>query len=145
MKGREMLRPLTDFKLHTVVVAILLGLLLLSACGDQAIDPNTVGNPERGREIFMTGTDLVSTPCSSCHSLDGSQLEGENAGPSMLGISETAGTRVDGQNAVEYLRESIVDPGAHIVKGYRNNMEAGYKYLLSEDDIDNLVAFLLTQ
>lgn len=140
-----MLRPLTDFKLHTIIVAILPGLLLLSACGDQAIDPDTVGDPERGREIFMAGTDLVSTPCSSCHSLDGSEIEGHNPGPSMMGISKAAATRVEGQSAVDYLRESIINPGAHVVEGYRNTMEPGYKYLISEDDIDNLVAFLLTQ
>lgn len=47
--------------------------------------------------------------------------------------------------AEEYLRESIIDPGAYLVEGYRNNMEQGYKYLLGEEDIDDLVAFMLTQ
>jgi mono/diheme cytochrome c family protein len=140
-----MLRTLTDYKLLAIVGAIFLGLLLLTACGDQAVDPNSVGDPERGGEIFMTGTDLVNTPCSSCHTLDGSEIDGHNPGPSMMGISEAAATRVEGQNAVDYLRESIVDPGAYVVEGYRNTMEPGYPFLISEEDIENLVAFLLTQ
>jgi hypothetical protein len=48
-------------------------------------------------------------------------------------------------SAEEYLRESIVDPAAYIVEGYPDGMPKAYKILLSEEDIDNLVAFLLTQ
>jgi cytochrome c oxidase subunit 2 len=47
-------------------------------------------------------------------------------------------------SAEEYLRESIVDPKAYIVEGYGGTMQR-YKFLLSEEDIDSLVAFLLTQ
>jgi hypothetical protein len=48
-------------------------------------------------------------------------------------------------SAEEYLRESIVDPVAYIVDGYLvDAMPKGYKILLSEEDIDSLVAFLLT-
>ena len=49
-----------------------------------------------------------------------------------------------GLSAEEYLRESIVDPAAYIVEGYLGIMQS-YKFLLSEEDIDNLIAFILTQ
>jgi cytochrome c2 len=126
-------------------IGLLLGVCLLAACGAQGIDPGSIGDVERGREIFTTGAGILGEPCASCHSLDGSPREGEAAGPTLLGIAETAAGRVSGQGAVEYLHESIIDPGEYIVRGYRNDMEAGYKYLLSEQDIDDLVAFMLTQ
>ncbi len=46
-------------------------------------------------------------------------------------------------SAVEYLRQSIMDPGAYLVEGFEDKMPdiTG----LSEEDIDDLVAFLLTQ
>ena len=48
-------------------------------------------------------------------------------------------------SAEEYLRESIVDPAAYSVEGFADSMPKGLRILLSEEDIDNLVAFLLTQ
>jgi len=39
-----------------------------------------------------------------------------------------------------------VDPDAYIVEGYlANRMPKSFKFLLSEEDVDSLVAFLLTQ
>ena len=128
-----------------VLLVTLLGSSMFVACGNRAIDPNSVGDPVRGEEIFMNGTELMSTACANCHSLDGNEIDDHNPGPPMLGISEAAATRVEGQTAVDYLRESIVDPGAHVVEGYRNTMETSYQYLIGEEDIENLVAFLLTQ
>lgn len=114
--------------------------LMVAACGSQAVDPQSIGDPEQGREIFMTGAGLIGEPCQSCHSLDGSEKAGDLAGPTIMGIAETANSRISGQTAVEYLRTSIVDPGACFVKGYRVVMDAGYKFLLAKEDIDDLVA-----
>ncbi len=50
-----------------------------------------------------------------------------------------------GLSAEEYLRESIVDPKAYIVEGYSDFMPKGFRILLNGEDIDSLVAFLLTQ
>jgi cytochrome c oxidase subunit 2 len=77
--------------------------------------------------------------------LDGSEQVGESRrAPTWQGISGIAGDRVPGLSAEEYLRESIVDPKAYIVEGYLGIMQS-FKFLLSEEDIDSLVAFLLTQ
>jgi cytochrome c oxidase subunit 2 len=43
----------------------------------------------------------------------------------------------------EYLRESIVDPGAKIVKGYPNVMPT-FKTTLPPGDVDALVEYLKT-
>ncbi len=129
----------------------LLGVLfMLAACGDGRTDTTAqtaaVGDPERGRQIWDDGGGVISGECSRCHSLDGSESTFPgNRAPTWQGVSGRAGDRVPGLSAEEYLRESIVDPAAYIVEGYSDFMPKGYKILLSEEDIDNLVAFILTQ
>ena len=116
--------------------------------GEPVIDPLGVGNPERGREIFETGGGAISVEnsCSQCHSLDGTVKEHVSAGPSFQGIANHAGDRVPELSAVEYLRQSIVDPNAYVVEGFSNNrMPKAYKFFLSEEEIDDLIAFMLTQ
>jgi hypothetical protein len=48
-------------------------------------------------------------------------------------------------DAVEYLHQSIVDPSAYVVEGYEDVMNKTYDEQLSEEDIDNVIAFLMTQ
>ena len=99
-------------------------LLVLTACGNGDANTTapaaTVGDPERGREIWDTGGGVINqvrqVGCQACHSLDGgeSTFPGERA-PTWQGISGRAGDRVPGLSAEEYLRESIVDPAAYSV------------------------------
>jgi hypothetical protein len=63
----------------------------------------------------------------------------------MQGVSERAGDRVPELSAVEYLRQSIQDPSAYVVEGFSDTMSKGIHAAFSEEDIDALVAFLLTQ
>ena len=105
---------------------------------------------ERGREIHETGGGVIGIEtgigCSDCHSLDGSVKPFfPDAAPSFQDISKRAGERVPGLSAVEYLRQSIVDPSAYMVEGFNDHMHQGFRFLLSEEDVDALVAFLLTQ
>jgi cytochrome c2 len=117
--------------------------MLLAACASKPVDPLTIGDPERGRDLYETGAGILSTQCIKCHTLEAGGSE--QYGPSLVGIGERAGDRVRGMDTVEYLRESIVDPSAYVVDGFGDRMEKFYSALLSEEDIDNLVAFMLTQ
>ncbi len=146
-----------------VVWAGLVVVVLVAACGNDDADTttqppattqaattttraDTVGDPERGRQIWEDGGGALAGGCSFCHSLDGSEKPGNQRAPTWQGISGRAGDRVPGLSAEEYLRESIVDPTAYIVDGhFADSMPKGFKILLSEEDIDGLVAFLLTQ
>ncbi len=144
-----------------VVWAGLLVMVLVAACGDDDAVTATqtpvttqtattqapeVGDPERGRQIWEDGGGVLSTACSFCHSLDGSEKVAGARAPTWQGISGRAGDRVPGLSAEEYLRESIVDPAAYVVEGYKaDTMPKSFRILLSEEDIDGLVAFLLTQ
>lgn len=146
-------------------LALVLGfVLIVTACGpaSQPAAPLTltptiaptataeIGDPEHGREIFK---DTTYVRCEGCHSLDGSEFRG---GPTMLGISERAGTRIAGLSAVEYLRQSILEPSAFVVEGFEDKMkvyelverpEGEVKALLTltEAELNDLIAFLLTQ
>lgn len=119
-------------------LAVMLG---LAACGSTTTpNESAVGDVAEGRTLFQTGG-VSQVPCATCHTLDGSTL----VGPSLQGISERAKTRVAGLSDVEYIHQSIVDPSAYVVEGYRDLMNKTYGETLSEGDINNLIAFLLTQ
>jgi len=95
-----------------------------------------------------------SPACTACHSLvPGAHM----AGPSLAGIAtraqETVGSatfRGQAKDAATYLRESIVQPSAHVVAGAMYSasgvsfMPATYGKDLTPDQIDHLVAYLAT-
>ena len=105
----------------------------------------TVGDIAAGEDLFDTQVEGApdSVKCSTCHSLDGKDSPD---GPTLAGISAVAADRVDGMTDVDYLRQSIVDPYEFTIDGeWRFAMPYRYSDLLSEDEIDNLIAFLLTR
>ncbi len=64
--------------------------------------------------------------------------------PSLEHLPEVAGGRVPGQDAVDYVHQSIIDPRAHEVEGYEADlMPLGYADEMSGAEIDALVAWLL--
>jgi len=66
-------------------------------------------------------------------------------GPSLATVGTEAGNRVAATSAVDYLRESIVAPDAHIVEGFASGlMPPAYGDELTEQQVTDLVAFLLT-
>lgn len=108
-------------------------------------------------EPSVLGSQLFKLPpaaCSACHST----VAGVNlAGPSLAGIGLRADTVVAGSDytgsatdAAGYLRESIVSPSAHIIPGPiyaaegRSFMPDNFDETLTPEQIDHLVAYLLT-
>ncbi len=104
-----------------------------------------VPNPARGQLLYELGPEGVYEPfCADCHRL----TDLDHWGPGFKGIADRAATRVSGLSAEEYIRQSIVDPGAYIVEGNWAEEEAmptSYAEAYSEQDINDLVAFLMTQ
>lgn len=89
---------------------------------------------ERGKAL------VERSGCLGCHSLDGT----EKIGPTFQGIYGRTVTLADGRTVTadeEYLRESLVDPGARLVKGFPNVMPT-FKTTLSAEDIGAIVAYL---
>jgi cytochrome c oxidase subunit 2 len=83
--------------------------------------------------------------CGACHTLDDANTGGI-VGPSLNGIGDRAGTRVEGIGAVDYIRTSIVDTDAYVVDGYPPGvMPADFGERTTEEELDVLVEYLLTQ
>ncbi len=114
--------------------------LLLAACGGGGAAPAAggSGNAANGEKLFKQTAIGSQAGCVTCHSLDGSKL----VGPSMKGIAGRAGNEVAGKLATDYIKESIVNPGAHVVKDFPAGVMQAYQ--LSESELNDLVAYLLT-
>ncbi|NIP36598.1 MAG: hypothetical protein GWN18_16670 [Thermoplasmata archaeon] len=65
-------------------------------------------------------------------------------GPSLADIGAGAGERVEGLTAEEYIEQSIRDPDAYVVEGYAGGIMPPWGEILGDDQIDALVAYLLT-
>ncbi len=78
--------------------------------------------------------------CNACHSIDGSTL----VGPTWKGLY---GHEVDLQDGAKvtvnenYIRESILEPQAQLVKGYTPTMPS-FRGVLSDEDITGIIAYI---
>ena len=106
------------------------------------ISTSVAGDVERGAQLFAQGRD-DAPPCLTCHRVVSNQV-GFSVGPNLAGIAERARTKVAGLTADEYLRQSILEPGRYIVSGYRDIMYPDYTAHFTEQDIQDLIAYLLT-
>ena len=96
---------------HFLTIVLALSLALAACGGDGSTEDTeaagpTSGDAARGEALYKkTSIGASSAPgCITCHSLEpGIQL----VGPSHAGIGAIAGTRVEGQSAEAYLKESI--------------------------------------
>lgn len=79
--------------------------------------------------------------CATCHSLEPDVVI---VGPSLAGVATRVQTRVPGQSAEEYLRNSLLHPGDYVVPGFNNVMAQNLRDVLSADQINNLIALLMT-
>jgi mono/diheme cytochrome c family protein len=152
----------------TFFLTLLLVTVLLAACGGDGGDTNggatngettngeagapsgeTAGDPAAGEELYQMATiaDTGAPGCTTCHSVEPTDdpLQPSPVGPSHYGLANRAGDYVEGMSAEEYIRESIVAPDEHIVEGYQPGvMYQNYEEDLTSEQIDNLVAYLLT-
>lgn len=107
--------------------------------------PIDINDPEA---LVIAGYELYEAKgCIGCHQLDSIGANGQT-GPTHNGMGSTAAQRINDPNyageattAEEYIRESIVNPGAHLVEGYDNVMPSyGGE---PDDQIEALVQMLL--
>ncbi|MEA2003081.1 MAG: hydrogenase iron-sulfur subunit [Actinomycetota bacterium] len=119
-------------------IGLAVGEIFNLAINDSSIEAES----DAGRSLYLEGTLGTNAGCRICHSLDEGVVL---VGPSFAGIASRATARVPGLTAEEYLRQSILDPNAYVVEGFpAGQMLQNFDELLTEEDIDNLVAFLLT-
>jgi mono/diheme cytochrome c family protein len=105
--------------------------VLAVACAEpRATDPI-----ERGKQVYREKN------CASCHQIG---TDGATVGPPLTHIGTDAQIHEPGTSAEDYIRESILEPGAYIVPGYPDTMPRGLARSLSQEDFDDLVRYLLT-
>jgi cytochrome c oxidase subunit 2 len=89
-------------------------------------------------------TILKQNGCIACHSTDGSKI----VGPTFKGIyGHEVEVITDGQERTiivddEYIKRSIYEPNADVVKGYNPGLMISYKEQLSEEDVAQVIEYL---
>ena len=127
--------------LSLLFVLMLALTVILAACGGGGGE-TTDSAAKAGEDLFAQTVIGSQAGCSTCHSLDAGVVI---VGPSMAGIASRAGSTVAGQSAEDYLKESILNPDAHLVEGFpAGTMPQVWGDELTSEQIDNLVAYLLT-
>jgi cytochrome c2 len=143
-------------------VLLLLAVLLLAAWAFSAIDPYPPMGPPpdeflvQVRTVASAGAVQIEgldaelagkgeeafqrNGCYACHSITGTVL----VGPSLLAVYGHEQPLDDGTSVVaddDYIRESIVEPQAKIVKGFPGTMPK-YGELLPDEDVTALVEYI---
>jgi cytochrome c551/c552 len=94
-------------------------------------------DPARGETVAL------ANGCIGCHATDPSVTM---TGPTWYHLADTAANRQPGVGPAAYIHDSIVNPGAYIVPNYPSGvMPAIYAETISQEDLANLVAYLLAQ
>jgi nitric oxide reductase subunit C len=123
-----------------VFLVVVLGVLLAGCSMGASAAPR--GDPEKGSQLFHQ-TSIDNAPgCMTCHSTEPDKVI---VGPSLAGVAARAGERIPGVSAAEYLHACIVSPNDFIVPGFPAGVVfPDFQEVLTEDEIDDLVAYLLT-
>ncbi len=108
-------------------------------------DTTMVASAAEAESPTATGKKIMQNiGCFACHTLDGTKL----VGPSFKGIwgeeqtVVTGGTERQVTVDEEYIKRSIYDPNADVVKGFNKGLMLSYEGQLSEDDVDNIIEYL---
>ncbi len=121
-----------------IVPAMLLALLLLAACGGQESNSQPVPTLD---PIAAQGKKVFSKECALCHAL---KPDAVLRGPSLHGIATNAATRIPGNDARDYIYNSILSPGDYVVDGFDNIMIDNFGEKLTAEEVDAVAAYLLT-
>ncbi len=125
----------TPHSMARIGTLALTGALALTACAANSSDADAIPlSPEAavGRTISR------SSGCAACHGTNG---EG-GVGPPFVGLFGSTVTLDDGATVVadrDYLIESIKEPGAKMVAGFRLPMPTNR---LTDDEIDQVVTYI---
>jgi len=91
-------------------------------------------------------TVLKQNACISCHSLDGTRLVGPSF-KGVYGIQEVVITEGEERKITvddKYIKRSIYDPNADVVKSYNQGLMISYKDQLSEAELASIIEFIKT-
>jgi cytochrome c oxidase subunit 2 len=98
--------------------------------------PETLSLAKKGEEL------VEHSGCLACHSIDGTA----KIGPTLKGLYGRKVALSDGTSVTaddNYIRDSILDPGHEIVKGFQPIMPT-FKGVLKDEDITAIIAYIKT-
>ena len=111
--------------------------LFIAACSASArAEPTPTPDP-----FILQGQAVFNARCATCHALVPDTII---IGPSLYGVATRAETRVEGLSAEEYITMSVLRPGDYVVEGFNNVMITNLAKELTSEDLNALVAFLMT-
>jgi len=91
------------------------------------------------------GLDIIKkNACNACHSIDGSKL----IGPSYLGfygkkkVVITNGKEREIMVDDAYIKKSIYEPNADVVKGFAQGLMLSYKEQISEEELQEIIRYI---
>jgi len=124
--------------LALVPILILTG--VLAACGGDDSGGSAAPGSSGGASADADAGKQVARDrgCTSCHSSSGAK----GTGPTWKGLYGSQVELADGTTVTAdelYIKESITDPGAKVVKGYGNVMP---HFTLSQDEVSQLFAYI---
>lgn len=97
-----------------------------------------------GKPMMPGETVMRNNGCFACHSVDGTKI----VGPTFKGFYGTdvevvtAGAERKIPANDDYIRKSIYEPAADIVKGYPNALMVSYKNTISDDQVKQIIEYL---
>ena len=123
-------------KVHHLALSTCYLALFLSGCVGATAGGGDAANGKRifnGEVAVQTSRGPLPT-CKQCHGIvAGASV---SRGPNLVDIGKTAGARVSGMSAEAYLRASLLDPDAYLVRNYQEGiMPKGYREALTDEEI----------
>ena len=124
-----------------LTAACVFAVFALTGCGEEGVVAptaeevvGTVKEEAPGKAIF------IGTGCGACHTFAPAGPDAKGTiGPDLDRLPEFA--QQAGQPLEQFVRESILDPGKYVEKGFANVMPKTYDSL-PQDDLQALVDFL---
>lgn len=113
------------------------------APGNPALTKQSCGQVPRALAAGPAGQALLKYGCTGCHTTTGET----GTGPTWKGLFGSQVTLDDGSTVTvddAYLRESILDPNAKIVKGYSRDVMPNNQGTITEDEINALIEYIKT-
>lgn len=93
-----------------------------------------IGNPANAE------APIAKYGCAACHRVGAAN----GIAPSWEGIAARAAERRPPMTAAAYLYESIIHPEAYVVDGYPNSMVPNFGNRVSDQELADMLAYLLT-
>ena len=132
-------------------LVVLLVVFALAACGNgSAVAPTAQprGNAENGKALFNQPTLANGPGCTTCHAIQAGQVI---VGPSLAGAVADAQAAIqrpsykgEAADVAGYLHESIINPDVYAPEGFSTGVMPKNYGDLSAQEVDDLVAYLLT-